>query len=183
MEYTIVNCVNCSEQFERPKKRGRPQTKCEACRGPSQLVKENISAVVDGVVMVENVEPCRDCGQVFMRAKKRGKPPVRCADCREKNEQIKALEVTTSPETIESLFSGDRFLLQGTPNEVPKGAEAQCPRPRGCGRLFTSNTACDRHKVFGSNGNIERCLDPASLGMEPRERRGLPVWTTPSEVK
>lgn len=180
-----VECVSCGSSFNREVKRGRPTTKCPGCREIGHAVtqfalsqrKEEVTS--EGVTMVQNSEPCRDCGQVFMRPKKRGKPPVRCEGCKGKADAVKADEVRTSDAELEDLFQGDKNLLQGTPGERPKGNEAQCPTR--CGRIFTSNTSCDSHKKWLPNGSYT-CLDPAELGMEPRTRRGIPVWTRSTPV-
>lgn len=189
-----ATCRDCEVTFELPVKRGRPAVKCDACRNKTPTVmqfskvnttgvKENVELkleVLDGVTWVENAEPCEGCDKVFMRPRKRGRPPKKCPDCLAWDDAEKAVAVTTSDETLEEKFSGDKVLLQGTPEALPKGAEAQCPPPRGCGRIFTSDSACESHKVYGPNGNIASCKDPATLGMEPRERREIPVWTRPT---
>lgn len=193
MDYVDATCIKCSSVFKREKKRGRPHTKCEVCRVALDPVMQfalmtRKEEVTDGVTMVESSEPCRDCGAVFMRPKKRGKPPVRCADCRVKVDQAKAEAVGTSNDELEALFQGDKALLKGTPSERPKGVgEAQCPTIGKCGRIFTSNTACDDHKRWLPSGTYE-CIDPATLGMEPRSRkrddgRIVPVWTRPTVDK
>lgn len=189
-----ATCRDCEVVFELPKQRGRPAVRCQPCRDKTPTVmsfakvntagiKENVELRlenIDGVVWVENAEPCVGCGVTFMRPRKRGRPPTKCENCSATDDATKAELVTTSTESLEQLFSGAKALLKGTPNEIPKGAEAQCPRPRGCGRIFTSNSACDDHKVYGPDGNLKLCKDPATLGMEPRERREIPVWTRPS---
>lgn len=192
METIETSCGSCGNTFQRERKRGRPATKCQPCRDKvaTALAFSQKAEVVDGVTWIQAVEPCRDCGSAFMRPKKRGKPPVRCEDCRSKLDAEKAAEVTVSDEKLDELFKGDRFLLQGTPSELPRGAEAQCPSIRlgKCGRIFTSNSACDEHKKWLPNGSYE-CIDPATLGMEPRSRvrdadketeRIIPVWTRPT---
>lgn len=191
----IVVCRDCSTEFELPVQRGRPAVRCLPCKEktPTVLafsknngttgVKEVVDLkieVIDGVSWIENAEPCVGCNKTFMRPRKRGRPPTKCLDCQAWSDAEKAALVTTSEETLEELFTGDKALLQGTPSEIPKGAEAQCPSPRGCGRIFTSDSACEDHKVYGPNGNLANCKDPATLGMQPRERRGLPVWTRPA---
>jgi hypothetical protein len=190
-----ATCRDCEVVFELPKQRGRPAVRCVACRSKTPTVtqfakvntvtgvKENVDLkleTIDGVVWVENAEPCEGCSKVFMRPRKRGRPPKKCPDCAAWDDAEKAATMTTSDETLEEKFSGDKALLQGTPDALPKGAEAQCPPPRGCGRIFTSDSAAEAHKVYGANGSLATCKDPASLGMEPRERRGVPVWTRPT---
>lgn len=189
-----ATCRDCEVVFELPVQRGRPAVRCGACRTKTPTVMQfskNTSAgtketvelkleTLDGVVWIENSEPCIACNKVFMRPRKRGRPPTKCPDCVAWDDAEKASVVTTSQETIDELFSGDKALLEGTPEENPKGAEAQCPKPRGCGRIFTSDSACEDHKVYSPNGNLASCKSPASLGMEPRERRGIPVWTRPT---
>lgn len=201
-------CKDCEVEFELPVQRGRPAMRCVPCRTKTptvmQFAKNNASTgtketvelkleTIDGVTWVENSEPCEGCNNTFMRPRKRGRPPKKCSDCAAVDDAAKAEEVTVSDEKLDELFKGDRFLLQGTPSEFPRGAEAQCPRPRGCGRIFTSDSACEAHKVYGPDGNIAKCKDPATLGMEPRGRvrdkdsdneRVVPVWTrpTPKEV-
>jgi len=137
--------------------------------------------VEDGIRYKDSKEPCVGCGKTFQHAVKRGRPPVRCIDCQSGVDAAKAAQVTVSEEVLESLYTGDKFLLQGTPDQRPKvgSAEAQCPTTGKCGRIFTSNSACDDHKRWLPNGSYD-CIDPATLGMEPRERRGIPVWTRPT---
>lgn len=190
-----ATCRDCEVVFELPVQRGRPAVRCGACRNKTPTVmqfsknnaatgtKETVELkleVIDGVNWIENSEPCEGCNKTFMRPRKRGRPPKKCLDCSAWDDSEKAALVTTSQETLDELFSGDKALLQGTPDALPKGAEAQCPPPRGCGRIFTSDSAAEDHKVYGANGSLGSCKDPASLGMEPRERRGVPVWTRPS---
>lgn len=146
-------------------------------------IKETVELkleTIDGVTWIENSELCEGCNKVFMRPRRRGRPPTKCLDCVAWDDAEKASLVTTSQETLDELFKGPKALLKGTPDALPKGSEAQCPRPSGCGRIFSSDTACERHKKYGPNGNLQPCLDPASLGMEPRTRREIPVWTTPT---
>lgn len=195
----VATCRDCDTEFELPVQRGRPAVRCVPCRSKTasvmQFAKVNTATgvketvdlkleVIDGVTWIENAEPCEGCSKTFIRPRKRGRPPKKCPDCSAWDEAEKASLVTTSQETIDELFSGDKELLKGTPDALPKGAEAQCPPPRGCGRIFTSDSAAESHKVFGANGNLASCKDPASLGMEPRERREIPIWTrpTPKEV-
>lgn len=198
----IQICRDCEVEFELPVQRGRPAVRCLPCRSKTPTVmqfarvstagtKETVELkmeTIDGVVWIENSEPCESCNKVFMRPRKRGRPPVRCAECQEGLNAAKAAEMTVSEETLEQLFQGDKTLLQGTPGERPKGAEAQCPTTGKCGRIFTSNTACDDHKQWLPNGSY-KCIDPATLGMEPRgrvrdadkpEERIVPVWTRPT---
>lgn len=191
----IVDCRDCGNPFEIPVQRGRPAVRCAACKGkvPTALqfsknngttgVVETVDLkleVIDGITWIENAEPCVSCEKTFMRPRKRGRPPTKCPDCSAWADAEKAVAVTTSDEKLEELFSGPKVLLLGTPMEIPKGAEAQCPRPNGCGRIFTSDSACEAHKVYGPSGNIANCKDPATLGMEPRTRREIPIWTRPT---
>jgi hypothetical protein len=189
-----ATCLDCEVVFELPVQRGRPAKRCVACRTKTPTVmsfskntaagtKETVELaleVIDGVTWIENSEPCEGCNKTFMRPRKRGRPPKKCVDCSAWDAAEKAATVTVSDEKLDELFSGDKSLLQGTPDALPKGAEAQCPPPRGCGRIFTSDSAAEDHKVYGPNGNLANCKDPASLGMEPRERREIPVWTRPT---
>lgn len=190
----LAICKTCNNEFELPAQRGRPPKSCPSCRsktatvmqfskvtaaGTTETIERRLE-VIDGVKWVENAEPCEGCNNTFMRPMKRGRPPKKCQDCSAWDDAEKAVTVTTSDEKLEELFSGDKKLLQGTPNVIPKGAEAQCPPPRGCGRIFTSDSACESHKTYSANGSLGKCKDPASLGMEPRERRGVPVWTRPT---
>lgn len=199
-------CRDCEVIFEIPKQRGRPAVRCQPCRDKTPTVmsfarvnatgtKENVELRlenIDGVVWVENTEPCTGCGATFMRPRKRGRPPTKCENCSATDDANKAELVTTSDEKLEELYKGDRFLLQGTPSEIPVGAEAQCPsiRSGSCGRIFTSNSACDEHKKWLPNGKYA-CIDPTTLGMEPRSRvrdkdketmRIVPVWTRPTPI-
>lgn len=176
--------------------------KCEPCRSKTSTVtqfskKDGVTdtvevidlqqEIIDGITWIESKEPCTECDKVFMRPKKRGRPPTKCPDCLAWADAEKAAEVTTSDEKLEELFSGDKELLKGTPDSLPKGAESQCPSPppsgaNGCGRIFTSDSACESHKVYGPDGSLQKCKDPASLGMEPRTRRNIPIWTRPREM-
>lgn len=188
-----ATCRDCEVVFELPKQRGRPAVRCEPCRTKTPTVmsfakvntagvKENVELkleTINGVTWVESAEPCEGCNKVFMRPRKRGRPPKKCPDCSAWDDAEKATLVTTSQETLDELFKGNKKLLQGTPDALPKGAEAQCPQPHGCGRIFTSDSACEDHKTYKPGGGII-CKDPATLGMEPRERRELPVWTRPT---
>lgn len=190
METISTTCTSCGNTFERERKRGRPAVKCAPCKSNNQTITQFSKStgevvdraveVIDGVTWIENAEPCVSCTKTFMRPKKRGRPPTKCPDCQAWDDAEKAAVMTTSDEVLEELFTGPKVLLKGTPEAIPKGAEAQCPPPRGCGRIFTSDSACESHKVYGANGNIAECKDPATLGMQPRERRNLPIWTRPS---
>lgn len=142
MSKTAV-CRDCEIVFELPIQRGRPAVRCVPCRTktPSVMqfakvntegIKENVELkqeVVEGVTWRENAEPCTSCSKTFMRPVKRGRPPTKCPDCLAWDDIEKAAAVTTSQETLEELFSGDKELLNGTPDALPKGAEAQCPPP------------------------------------------------------
>lgn len=194
----VVDCRDCGNQFEIPVQRGRPAVRCTPCKEKKPTImafSKNGSAPVDlklevdtdGITWIESSEPCRDCGVVFMRPRKRGKPPVRCEKCKSTADAVQAIEVTTTDERLDELFTGDKTLLQGTPGERPKGAEAQCPTTGKCGRIFTSNSSCDMHKQWLPNGSY-KCIDPATLGMEPRSRkrddgRIVPVWTRPTPIE
>ena len=125
------------------------------------------------VETVINAEPCRDCGLVFERPKKKGRPPVRCEECRA--QQTVDQEIIVSLIDPESLYTGPTNKLLGTENELPQGNEAQCPL---CWRIFTSDSSCECHKIYEKD--YIACKDPATIGMVPRERRGIPVWTRPS---
>lgn len=190
----VAICRDCEVEFELPAQRGRPPVKCEACRTKTPTVmsfskntaagtKETVELaqeMIDGVIWRESAEPCEGCNKTFMRPVKRGRPPKKCVDCAAWDDAEKAATMQTSDETLEENFSGDKALLQGTPDALPKGAEAQCPPGSGgCGRIFTSDSACEAHKSYKPGGGII-CKDPAALGMEPRERRGIPVWTRPT---
>lgn len=186
MEFKKVNCIHCGDFFEREVKRGRPNTKCPGCRETGQTVTQFALAqrkteTIDGYVMVENSEPCRDCGLIFMRLKKKGKPPVRCLTCKDAYELEKVQRETVSQEIVENAYSGPKEKLLGDSSDKPNGGESQCPRPRGCGRIFTSDSACESHKLYGDDGNLKECKNPASLGMIPIERRGLPIWRKPMD--
>lgn len=123
---------------------------------------------------IESKEPCVDCGNTFLRLKQRGRPPTRCNDCKVVKLQIEALE---NPIEIneETLYHGDKKELLGNRAHKPQGAEAQCVR---CNRVFTSDSSCESHKDYLTEGV---CMDPASLGMVAKDRRGIPVWTRPSD--
>lgn len=189
----MIACRDCNVLFERPVRRGRPPVRCESCKSKSitimqfskntgvQETTELKLETIEGVVWRENAEPCVGCDKVFMRPHKRGRPPTKCVDCAAWDDAEKASLVTTSQETLDELFSGDKELLLGTPNEFPKGNEAQCPKfyGWGCGRIFTSDSAVEDHKVYLPQKGFT-CKDPVTLGMEPRERRGIPIWTRPS---
>lgn len=175
--FAATLCLSCGSSFDRPIQRGRPQTRCNSCRegktvgsDPSTLVLTNMT--IDGITYIQNAEPCRDCGEVFMRARKKGRPPTRCEACQESfvSDQFE----TTTQDIIDSLYSGPADKLKGNERDLPKGNEAQCVL---CWRIFTSDSAAEAHKSYAGRTS---CVDPATLGMEPRERRGLPVWTRPS---
>ena len=123
--------------------------------------------------LIENAEPCRDCGKTFERPKQRGRPPVRCQECR--NKLVIAQEVVVDLVDPESLYSGPISELVGNLDHKPQGNEAQCPL---CARLFTSDSSCEAHKSYPKDKAV--CVDPSTIGMVPKERRGLPVWTRPS---
>lgn len=190
MDTIKVDCTDCGAVFFREKKRGRPAIRCVPCRDKkmgfmgntvTQFAMARKTETVDGCVMVENAEPCRDCGLTFMRPKKRGKPPVRCASCKDVFEAARTAAISVSQEEVEDAYSGPAVKLLGDFNDRPMGGQAQCPPPRGCGRIFTSDSACETHKVYGHNGNLKECKDPATLGMIPIERRGLPIWRKPMD--
>jgi hypothetical protein len=66
-------------------------------------------------------------------------------------------------------------MREATRDDLPKGAEAQCP---ACWRMFGSNSSADSHKRWAQNGALT-CIDPPELGMQARERRGLAIWVVP----
>lgn len=112
-----------------------------------------------------------ECGKLYEKPI-RGRPPARCPECRdhaiwEKNSQVVVDEDT--------LFSGDPALLLGTPKVVLQGRESQCTT---CERVFASHHGFEFHKDFRRNPS---CVEPSSLGMIARERRGLPIWMVPSD--
>lgn len=131
--------------------------------------------------MVEAKDPCVDCNKVFMRKKQRGRPPTRCNECREVHEIKKVEERQLKPDLTANRpaqLNVDEVLWTGgdvipTRQDLPKGREAQCPI---CMRLFSSDTACERHKPY-SEPKSTHCKPPASLGMIAIEKRGLPIWT------
>lgn len=166
-------CTQCGAPFEVPKQRGRPATKCLDCRTNKEYSVTQFS--LSEPTLVQSAEPCRDCGQDFMRAKQRGRPPVRCQDCKDSLDQSKVV----SQETLEEAFKGDKALLKGTPDSLPKGGEAKCPL-LGCEKIFTSDSACESHKSYSPLGKA-LCKDPALLGMIPIERRGIPIWRKPMD--
>lgn len=177
--FATTICVSCGSNFDRPIQRGRPQTRCNPCRegkmaGSNHSNSEQVleTLTIDGITYIQNAEPCRDCGETFMRARKKGRPPTRCEACQTSftSEQFE----TTTQEEIEALYSGPTDKLKGNERDLPKGNEAQCVL---CWRIFTSDSAAESHKSYQGRTS---CVDPATLGMEPRERRGLPVWTRPS---
>jgi hypothetical protein len=65
-------------------------------------------------------------------------------------------------------------MREAIESDLPKGVEAQCPV---CWRIFTRNSVAERHKTYRPLGTT--CADPASLGLVPKERRGLVVWSGP----
>lgn len=137
--------------------------------------------------LVENSEPCKDCGVVFMREKKRGRPPTRCLDCRALFEAAQ-LAGETAARTVpavsiqqgetERIFDGPKNKLKGDRADKPQGSEAQCPL---CWRIFTSDSAAEAHKVYPKEDQLILCKDPATIGMVPRSRRNLPIWTRPTD--
>lgn len=168
----MKTCTQCGTGFEVPKQRGRPATKCPDCRTVKQTVTQFSLAEP---TLIQSAEPCRGCGQVFSRPKQRGKPPVRCQPCKDSI----AANLAVPQETLEEAFKGDKDLLKGTPDSLPKGGEAQCPLS-GCGRIFTSDSGAESHKYYSTLGKAF-CKDPATLGMVPIERRGLPIWRKPTD--
>lgn len=115
---------------------------------------------------------CVTCGSEIQRTGRRGRPPTRCEPCRDGEVREKLSLIVSDPET---LFSGDPQLLLGTPKVVLRGREAQCT---DCSRVFTSHFAFEFHKDFRRNPS---CIEPGSLGMLPRDHRGIPVWVVPSD--
>jgi hypothetical protein len=65
------------------------------------------------------------------------------------------------------------YLRANNPRPLTR-AEAQCPQ---CGRVFSTDAACERHKRYGLNGLV--CIDPLAIGLEAVERRGMTVWYQP----
>lgn len=126
--------------------------------------------------MVINTLPCKDCGIVFEREKKRGRPPTRCQDCRDKIAVDQ--EIIVSLVDPETLYAGPIEKLLGDKAAYPQGSESQCCL---CWRIFTSDSSCESHKVYLKDTTI--CSDPASIGMVPKERRGLPVWVKPAPLR
>ncbi len=63
-------------------------------------------------------------------------------------------------------------MREATKADLPKGREAQCPR---CWKLFSSDTSCEMHKSY-RRPVTETCKDPAAIGFQAFERRGLVVW-------
>jgi hypothetical protein len=124
--------------------------------------------------LVQNKEPCVDCGEIFMRIKQRGRPPTRCNDCKSLFVQQR-VEANVVEVNEERLYRGNKKELLGNWNiHRPNGNEAQCPK---CGRVFTSDSACESHKDYRT---VEVCIDPSTLGMVALSRRDIPVWTRPS---
>jgi hypothetical protein len=58
---------------------------------------------------------------------------------------------------------------------VLKGKRCSCPT---CGEVFSSSSSFDKHRK-GEHGINRHCVDPASVGLEIRERGGNTFWTTP----
>jgi hypothetical protein len=112
---------------------------------------------------------------MFERVKQRGRPPTRCQECRDllTMGQIE-MASQVNPDTI---YNGPKEALKGDKNTFPHGNEAQsiC-----CWRIFTSDSAAEAHKFYHNDGSMT-CRNPADLGMVARERRGLPIWTRPSD--
>ena len=71
------------------------------------------------------------------------------------------------------------MMREATRADTPKGGRtAQCPL---CWRMFSSDSAAETHKPYARPKTAD-CKDPASMGMEPRERSSMPglrVWTPP----
>lgn len=128
------------------------------------------------VDMVMNALPCKDCGLTFERLKQRGRPPIRCQECRDR--QVTDQQVVVDLVDPETLYDGPKEALLGSRDHKPQGGEAQCPLVN-CGRVFTSNSACEAHKSYPDGKAV--CVDPATIGMVPKERRGIPVWVRPSD--
>lgn len=120
----------------------------------------------------DSKEPCLDCKKTFQVPIQRGRPATRCVECRDKKLAESMVDVEIN---LDNIYSGPAEALKGSRSHKPQGAEAQCVR---CNRLFTSDSACEFHKDYRTT---EVCRDPATLGMVPRERREIPVWTKPSD--
>lgn len=66
-------------------------------------------------------------------------------------------------------------MREATRDDLPRGSEAQCPI---CWRIFGSDSTCERHKPYRRPVSAA-CKDPADIGLQSRERRGLAVWVLP----
>lgn len=121
---------------------------------------------------------CVTCGVEFERLRRRGRPITRCDPCRDDavKEKMTVRRLVVNSVEPEAVFAGDPALLLGTPKGVGGlvGRESQCTL---CSRVFSSHSAFEFHKDFRRNPS---CIEPGSLGMVPRERRGIPVWVVPS---
>ena len=49
----------------------------------------------------------------------------------------------------------------------------------GCDRSFTSPSAFDKHQRFSPDTGVE-CREPASVGLEARDKNGVEVWGYPA---
>lgn len=114
---------------------------------------------------------CEGCSRNFPKPA-RGRPPKRCNACRDALIREKISAVVVDEET---LFQGDPALLLGTPKVELHGRESQCTI---CNRVFSSHNGFEFHKDFRRNPS---CIEPSSLGMVPRERRGIPIWVVPTD--
>ena len=63
-------------------------------------------------------------------------------------------------------------MREATRSDLPHGSEAQCPI---CYRIFGADSTAERHKPY-ARPETDACKDPAVIGLERRERRGLAVW-------
>lgn len=62
----------------------------------------------------------------------------------------------------------------GATERLPKGSECQC-RAEGCGLVFTSESAFERHWTKGGH------VHPSEVGMEEKARANGPTWGMPGD--
>lgn len=67
-------------------------------------------------------------------------------------------------------------MREATKQDLPRGREAQCIL---CWRIFGSDSTCELHKPY-RKPVADICKEPASIGLETRDRRGLTVWVQPA---
>lgn len=66
--FVHFTCTGCNKKFKKKRTRGRPPTRCTACREASPVKTVTLM--------------CIDCDKKFTHPVQRGRTPVRCLECR-----------------------------------------------------------------------------------------------------